>query len=127
MVWTKWDITINGGDLDDFEDAWAMLEDEQPAFRRAVEGATAMLGKMIQMPAKTWLNYIIWYGDREKMNTVVKDGKFPAYDIVVKLSHTPRAQPTQKQWLAITNVFMWTKYGVKFSREDVQEVRHERD
>lgn len=123
MVWTKWNVTVNGGDLDDFEDAWAMLEDEHPEFRRAVEGATAMLAKMIQMPVTMWLNYIIWYGDPEKMNTVVKDGKFPAYDVVVKLIQTPRAQPTQKQWLAITNIFMWTKYGVKFSREDVQEVR----
>lgn len=126
-MWTKWAVTVNGGDLDDFEEVWAALEDEQPEFRRAVEGATAMLGKMIQMPVATWLSYIIWYGDPEKMNAVVKDGKFPAYDIAVKLSHTPRAQPTQKQWLAITNVFMWTKYGVKFSQEDVQEVRHERD
>lgn len=127
MVWTKWAVTVNGGDLDDFEEVWAALEDEQPELRRAVEGATAMLEKMIQMPATTWLSYIIYYGDRQKMNTLVKGGKFPAYDVVVKLSHAPRVQPTQKQWLAITNVFMWTKYGVKFSREDVQEVRYERD
>ncbi|WP_054651251.1 hypothetical protein [Lacticaseibacillus pantheris] len=35
MVWTKWAVTVNGGDLDDFEEVVSALEDERPEFRRA--------------------------------------------------------------------------------------------
>ena len=118
---TKWKLIANGGDLDDFEEAVAQMEDNLPEITQAIEESKILLEDMLSWDDNEWLSYIILNGSAE-MNSAVSRHAFPAYDIALGLQNKHR-MPTQKQWLAITNVYMWETFGVKFSKEDINEIR----
>lgn len=120
---TKWKLIADGGDLDDFEEAVAQMEDYLPEITQATEGAEGLLEDMLSWDDNAWLNYILFNGSVE-MNSVVRGRSFPAYDIALGLQNKHKS-PTQKQWLAITNVYMWLKFGVKFSKEDIKGIKGE--
>ena len=120
---TKWKLIANGGDLDDFEEAVAQMEDYLPEITQAIEGAKSLLEDMLNWDDNAWLNYIVFNGSPE-MNSAVSRHAFPAYDIALGLQNKHKV-PTQKQWLAITNVYMWVTFGVKFSKEDIKAIKGE--
>ena len=120
---TKWKLIANGGDLDDFEEAVAQMEDNLPEITQAIEGAKSLLEDMLQWDDNAWLNYIVFNGSPE-MNSIVSRHAFPAYDIALGLQNKHKV-PTQKQWLAITNVYRWATFGVKFSKEDIKAIKGE--
>lgn len=118
---TKWKLIANGGDLDDFEDAVAQMEDNLPEITQAIEGANILLEDMVHWDNNAWLNYIVFNGSPE-MNGIVPRQAFPAYDIALGLQNKHKI-PTHKQWLAITNVYMWMTFGVKFSDKDIKMIK----
>ena len=118
---TKWKLIANGGDLDDFEEAVAQMEDGLPEITQAIEESRLLLEDMLNWDDNAWLNYIILNGSTE-MNSIVPRHAFPAYDIALGLQNKHRV-PTQKQWLAITNVYMWTTFGAKFSDKDIKMIK----
>jgi len=72
-----------------------------------------------KLPRRMFIDYIIMKG-KESLNEVVPSGSFPAYSIAIKL-HLQGREPTEKQFLAIRNVYIFNKTGYNPRREGVKD------
>lgn len=76
------------------------------------EYASAKMGWMNSLTSNEFLNFILSRENGELLNQVVDDGKFPAYDIALRVKENGW-NLTKKQRHAITNVYLWNAYEWK--------------